>query len=158
MLPFLGTSIDRQLAVLPREQLERIIDDVELHLKIDEMLILQSGAFQRAGLHLLKSMSVDQVELVNNWRSRYGRLNDLRARCNNLVELALDAVDHIDGAPAWTNFLQDLLASAVHLITVPNSRPEATMALTDALAISTNLVTRNLLIAMLFTHWSEESQ
>lgn len=158
MLPFLGTSIDRQLSVLPREQLEQIIDDVELHLKIDEMLILQSGAFQQAGLHLLKSISVDQVELVNIWRSRYGRLNDLRARCNNLVELALDAIGHIDGAPAWTNFLQELLASAVHLMTVPNSRPVATMALTDALAISPNLVTRNLLIAMLFTHWSEESQ
>jgi hypothetical protein len=154
-LPFLGSPIDRFLTTRPAEQLDDIIDVLLGRLRMDQMLILQADAFQQFGLRLLKTVSSEDAELLANWRSRYGRLNDLRARSNELLEAALEAVAPIKEAPAWTGFLQDLLAASIHLITIPDSRPTATMALSDALPISSALVVRNLLLAILFTHWNK---
>jgi hypothetical protein len=150
-LPSGGGSIPPQLT----EKTSAELEELALAIQVAEGLPLQWGGFFEATFEILKGASQNNGSDITQWRNRHSPLNDARIRLSDDLEHFLKCLEPHPNAPRWTIFSQDILAAAIHLLYIRDSRVRATRALWDALPIARKMVERNILLVLALREFNE---
>jgi hypothetical protein len=143
-LPAGGGSISPQFTEKTTAELEAMA----LAIQVTEGLPLQWGFFFEATFEILRKAVANNGSEVVRWRSQHSPLNDARIHLTDDLDHFLKCLAPHPNSPRWTIFSQDILAAAIQLLFIPDSRIRATRALWDALPLARKMVERNILLVL----------
>ena len=141
-MPFSGGPIPIQFTEKTKAELE----ELTLAIQAGDILPLQGGGFVEAAFEILANASESDGSDIAHWRTKHSSFNDARINRPDDIDAYLRSLGPLPNAPRWTVFSQDLLATVIHLLYIPNSRVRATRALWDALPLARKMIERNVLL------------